>query len=172
MTTQQSNNKHKTDAKRKAIKELYLDDQKSRINFAELNNDELISLFNNDAERRNKLLSIISYNQNISCDEWYYAAVIMQHGGTLSDLSIALEFAKNAIKCEPANKEFKWLAAAIQDRILMISNLPQWYGTQYYKDSNLPNSHFTLWPIDPDKISDEERINCGINPASQIPKFK
>ncbi len=108
-----------------------------------------------DKERRNAVIKMLERGEIRSSRDYYHAAMIMQHGENISDTKLAFSFASISYALDAGNKDSAWLTAASWDRILMRENVPQWYGTQYYKPNK--DSPMELYKVDESVITDEER---------------
>lgn len=99
---------------------------------------------------------IIDNGLLVDPQDFYYAAMVFQHGDTLSDIQQANNLAQQSMSMgyEPA----KWLYAASYDRCLVFQDLPQKYGTQYRYDQNGKQIYL---PIDPD-TTDAERLALNV----------
>lgn len=122
-------------------------------------NNELYMLFEQDQEarkgefpadlgqqdqvRRQRVEEIIAAGGLQTPEDYYYAAIVFQHGGSVEYWRQAYELAKRATELgyEPA----RWLTAAAYDRWLMGQGKAQKYGTQYVRTG----ACWKLWPIDP-----------------------
>jgi hypothetical protein len=82
-------------------------------------------------------------------EDYYHAAMILQHSDKPSDYLLAHEFCIVAIS--KGEDRAKWLAAASEDRYLMNIGRPQRFGTQY--KSSGPKAAFRLFEVD-DSVTD------------------
>lgn len=88
-------------------------------------------------------------------EDWFMAAVVLQHGDVAADYRQAHEFALEAAKRgHPAGR---WMAAAAYDRWLMHQGKPQRFGTQYLVEGD----RSFLWEVDP-ATTDDERAAWGV----------
>lgn len=62
--------------------------------------------------------------------DYYNAAIIPQHGDSVSNYLKANELAKKALALNPRDRNTKILIAQSWDRYLRHLGQPQWYGTQ------------------------------------------
>jgi hypothetical protein len=91
-------------------------------------------------------------------DDYFYAALIFQHGESLADIWQAHTLAQRAAELGaaatlgPNQTDSRWLAAAALDRWLMYQGQPQKYGTQFVPDGK----RIRLWDVDP-ATTDAER---------------
>lgn len=112
--------------------------------------DEISS---HDREHRARVIELMNQNRLRSADDFYHAAMIMQHGDTPADFTLAHVFAMAA--AQKGNKEAVWLSAASFDRLMQSAGQPQVFATQYYKDANDP--YALKQPMKADMISDSIR---------------
>lgn len=87
-------------------------------------------------------------------NDYYHAAMILQHGNIPEDYLLAHEFCVVAITKGKNDKATRWLAAASEDRFLMNIGRPQRFGTQYRSDG--PDAPMRLYKVD-EGITDELR---------------
>lgn len=108
-----------------------------------------------DLRRRKKLQELIRKKLLKTPRDYFMAAMIFQHGGTVQYVRKAKEFAKKAM--EFGNRDARWLYAAAIDRILMMQNKKQKFGTQYVQK----NGKWQPYPINP-KTTDKERKKYNV----------
>lgn len=102
-------------------------------------------------------------------EDYYHAAMILQHSLAVADYSQAHQLAMRAV--ELGYTHGRWLAAATLDRWLMRQRRPQKYGTQYTMVGArwkvwAWGKRFRLWDVDP-ATSDAERAEWGV-PALEV----
>ena len=112
-----------------------------------------------DQERRERVLEIIKSGQLSTAWDYFNAALVLQHGGSTSDIRLAHSLSTVAAAIDPEHPRAKWLMAASWDRLMIRLNRPQWYGTQSTKDSS---GKFVLAPVEPDVVSDADRTALGV----------
>ncbi len=112
----------------------------------------------NDAERLREVNEIIQNGGLITSNDFFNAAIILQHGSKPSDYKKANELAKKSVEIDANNRIAKILIAQSMDRYLLSINKPQIFGTQRREIGELEY----LQDIDTLKISDEERKKLGI----------
>ena len=91
--------------------------------------------------------------------DYFHAAMIFQHGDSPDDIRLAHSFATIAASLEPDLPNANWLKAATWDRLLLNFDQPQWYGTQFVRDSE---GKLTLYTMEPNVISDEQRAAWSV----------
>lgn len=136
-------------------------DQSARAYFfSGINKDERIKLKNTDEQRRNQVADILQRGELHTAQDYYHAAMIYQHGGSIDSIRMAYSLATLSSMLDPANKSAKWLSAAAWDRMMMTLGKPQWYGTQFQcpYDTNACE----LYVIDESAVTDEDRKNLGV----------
>jgi tetratricopeptide (TPR) repeat protein len=116
-----------------------------------------------DRQRQERVLAIVAAGEARAADDWYHAAMVMQHGDTLDHYQNAHEWAMKAVELDSDHPKARWLAAAAKDRWLMHQGKPQWYGTQFVKEGDT----WVLYEVDPDEVTDEERARWNVPPLAQ-----
>lgn len=119
--------------------------------------DELIA---RDARRLRWLEHLIAEGALNDADDYFHAAMLLQHGPDRAHHQRAHELAKQAAQL--GSQPARWLAAAAPDRWLMAGGLPQRYGTQYRAGGD----RWVLHEVDP-TTSDEERAQWDVPPLEQ-----
>ncbi len=89
-----------------------------------------------------------------TANDYYHAALILQHGDVPEDFLLAHEFCIVAISKGKNDKETRWLAAASEDRFLMNIGRPQRFGTQYRADPI--TAPYRLYKVD-ESVTDDLR---------------
>ena len=140
------------------LKQLYKEDQGDRHGKIDW---KVVS--KRDEERRTRVLEMLEAKQVVTSNDYANAAMIFQHGGDTIASTMAVNLMRKAIELDP--KRNKWLLAAAIDRDLMRKKKPQIYGTQYVKSS--AEAQWELYELDPTKITDEERMEYGVETIAQ-----
>ncbi|WP_449447537.1 hypothetical protein [Thermomonas brevis] len=122
-----------------------------------------------DKLHHDEVLALLRAGNVRTANDFYHAAMIMQHGETTEDYQLAYSLSQLSATLDPSNKRARWLSAASWDRILMSKNVPQWYGTQYRKPS--PDAPTELYPVADSVISDEERAEMNVPSLQQAKDF-
>lgn len=94
-----------------------------------------------DVARKKRVLEIVRGELLQTADDYYHAAMVLQHGDGPQDYLLAHILATAA--AFKGQKEGPWLSAAALDRYLQSINRPQVFGSQYRKDGDGP------WKQDP-----------------------
>jgi hypothetical protein len=110
-----------------------------------------------DAERLKRAREIAAAGGLHEADDYFNAALILQHSDKTEDYVQAHEWCVKAVELDSELPSARWLAAATQDRWLMSQGKPQLYGTQFKK----VNGRWILWDVDP-SVTDEERIRWEV----------
>ncbi len=99
--------------------------------------------------------------------DYYHAGMIMQHGQSVREIKLAFQLATISSYLDGKKYSAKWLTAATFDRIMMMTNQPQWYGTQFTGNPG----NYVLYPVAPDLVSDEERKELGVPTLQEMQKM-
>ena len=137
---------------------LYADDQADRQPGAKVGS----ALSQRDAERLKRVKEIAGQGGLKQADDYYHAALVLQHSDKTADYLRAHQWCLEALKLDPEYADARWLAAASQDRYLMGQGKPQLYGTQ----SRKVDGKWILWQVDP-AVTDEERAKWGVPPLAE-----
>ena len=103
-----------------------------------------------DEARLARTKELYRENQLKTANDYYHAALILQHGRVPEDFLLAHEFCIVAISKGKNDRATRGLAAASEDRFLMNIGRPQRFGTQYQAPLNSP---YTLYKVD-DGVTD------------------
>jgi hypothetical protein len=106
-----------------------------------------------DRARRERVKVLFAEGRLITAQDYYRAAMILQHGEVPEDFLLAHEFAVAAIV--KGNGAAAWLAAATEDRFLTNIGRPQRFGTQFKADNDGP---WRLEPVDPTMTDELRRV--------------
>lgn len=112
-----------------------------------------------DAARRKRAKELVDAGLAKVSDDYFHAAMIMQHGSAAADYERAWAWALKAVELDPMNATARWLAAAALDRKLMFEGKPQKYGTQFKKVAG----RWFLYEVDP-TVTDAERAEWNVPP--------
>lgn len=112
-----------------------------------------------DSQRRKRILELLDEDKVITSEDYWRAAMVFQHGADKGAARLAHSLAQTAVELDSTNARAKWLLAASWDRYQMRLEKPQWYGTQYVKDSQ---GLWQLYDIDTTAVSDEMRRQLGV----------
>lgn len=148
------------------LKKLYEDDQAIRNNSQFFK--ELTKNLEADRMRRQKVIELLSNSDLLTAKDYYYAAMIFQHGDSTADFWKAHELAKKSFSL--GEVAANWLTSATYDRWLMSQGKPQKFCTQYV--NNEKTGEYELYNYDA-SVTDEERVNAGsrtLNEALELGK--
>lgn len=141
---------------------LFAEDQRDRAGWAG-DLGELQAIHERDRMRRERALALIAEGALTAAEDFFHAAMLLQHSDQPEDFRLAHELAVRAVELgHPEEKRARWLAAATLDRWLTSQGKPQKYGTQFFKDKN----GWRLLPVAPD-TTDAERAEWGVPPLSE-----
>ena len=107
-----------------------------------------------DQARLERTKELYRENQLKTGNDYYHAALILQHGRVPEDFLLAHEFCIVAISKGKNDRYTRWLAAASEDRFLMNIGRPQRFGTQY--QAYPANAPYKLHKVD-EGVTDELR---------------
>ncbi|TQI71094.1 tetratricopeptide repeat protein [Gramella sp. Hel_I_59] len=145
--------------------EIYRNDQADRS----VDNIDWSLVSKRDSIREERLYELLDSNKVQTSKDYRHAAMIFQHGGDSIAYGMAVKLMRKSIELDSTAD--KWLLAAAIDRYLLSKNEPQIYGTQYQKFGH--DSPWVIGKMDTTKISDEERIEYGVETlAEQKEKVK
>jgi hypothetical protein len=146
----------------KDLKKIYEDDQKDRQD-PKIWETESEQINYRDRQRLKLVKDIVSGNGLTTGEEYYWAAMVCQHGKEIEDYELAHKLATRSMEMgyEPA----KWLVAASLDRWLVAQGKIQKYGTQYLIDNE---GKRTKLPTDP-TTTDKERRELNV-PSDKQPE--
>lgn len=121
----------------------------------------------NDRARLKEVKTIISEDTLITSNDYFNAAIVLQHGDEPQDYKTANDLAKKAVEIDEGNQKAKILVAQSMDRYLLSINKPQIYGTQ----RKLLGELEYMQPIDTLQISDFERKQLGLRTIRETLDF-
>ncbi len=143
--------------------EMFKNDQADRTNHIDWN-----IVQKNDSLREVRVYELLDSNKVRSSLDYNNAALIFHHGEDSVAYKMAVKLMKKSIELDSTRN--KWFLAVITDRYLLSINKPQIYGTHYKR---LENNIVVREEMDSTKITDAERIECGVETlAEQREKIK
>ncbi len=138
---------------------MFLADQAERENHPAYDTPDYWALRERDTRRRQRVSELLAEGLVTAPDDYFYAALIYQHGETLEEIWQAHELAQRAAEmgatASLGAKDSLWLAASALDRWLMYQGKPQQYGTQFVPDGK----RIRLWDVDPATTDAERAAN-------------
>lgn len=120
-----------------------------------------------DAARLNAVKIAIAQHALHTADDYFHAAMVLQHGGAPETYAQARDFAKKAVELRPWFGNARWLYAAATDRYLQSIGKPQIYGTQM----RFVDGAWTAEPFDTKAISDAERARWRVRSLAETEAF-
>jgi hypothetical protein len=105
-------------------------DQKARqADWSKLTQDDMHKIAEEDEKRLARVLELVAANVPATANDFFAAALVMQHGSFYDHYRLAHELAVAGALL--GHSTSKWLAAASYDRMLGSCGHRQRYGTQY-----------------------------------------
>lgn len=145
------------------LKKMYEEDQSARkvekIDWAKLKLE--------DEGRRAKVEEMAGKNQIKTANDFFYAAMIYQHGSDSVSYKKAWEYSRKSADMDPKNEDARWLTAASYDRYLLSTGKPQIYATQFI----ILKSKWYLRDFDSTKATDKERVFYGTRTIKEIKEY-
>jgi hypothetical protein len=84
-----------------------------------------------DSERQARVYELVKGDELSVAEDFYHAAMVLQHGDTAEDVLVAHILA--TVAGFMGDERGPWLSAASLDRYLLRTRMPQRLGTQYVK---------------------------------------
>ena len=106
-----------------------------------------------DAAHQLAVQKLLAGKQLRTSRDYYNAAIILQHGDSVSDYLKANELAKKSLALNPRDRDTKILIAQSWDRYLRRLGQPQWYGTLRF----VRDGHEYLQLLDTTRVTEDER---------------
>jgi hypothetical protein len=125
-----------------------------------------------DSQRRERVLALYRAGELKTGEDFFHAAMVLQHGNRPEDFLLCHELCVTAIFAHGDEKGgwvrgAKWLAAASEDRFLGSIDRKQRFGTQY--KTHDPDPTWRLDPVD-DDITDAIREAWGVPSLAEAKK--
>ncbi len=108
-----------------------------------------------DAERLREVRRMLRNGEVRTAADHWRAAFVYQHGDADDDIRLAFSLGMIAATLAPERKDYRWIAAAAWDRLLVRRGQPQWYGTQFAMDA--ATGRQIQSPIAEGAVSDADR---------------
>lgn len=142
------------------IERLFKEDQLARCDFTFFMKDK--ELIRNADKIRRSQIEVLLKSPNRLAKDYYYAAMIFQHGETTEDFLKAHHLAQKAHELgEPLAK---WLIAASYDRWLKSQGKAQKWGTQLELDSQ--TNKWVIGEVDCE-TTDKQRAEMDVLPIDE-----
>jgi len=116
-----------------------------------------------DHARLKRVKELFETDQLHTANDYYRAAMILQHGEVPEDFLLAHEFCVVAILKGKNDRESAWLSASAEDRFLMNIGRPQRFGTQFRSEGAGPLRLYTVG----DGVTDELRRLMGVHSLAE-----
>ncbi len=116
-----------------------------------------------DSARLKRVKEMYLRNMLHPANDYYHAALILQHGDAADDFLLAHEFCVIAISKGKNDRQARWLAASSEDRFLMNIGRPQRFGTQFRSDGDGPVRLYQVGP----GVTDETRRYMGVHSLAE-----
>ncbi|PUA29403.1 MAG: hypothetical protein B0W54_02095 [Cellvibrio sp. 79] len=151
----------------KALETIFSEDQKDRKIMTSGQAYDWESIAYRDEEREKAVRELIEKGKLQTGEDYYHAAMILQHGTSPEDHLLAHDLCVVAIS--KGEEKAKWLAAASLDRFLIGIGRNQRYGTQFRSDRSFNPPR--LVPIDKD-VPDALRIEMNVPTLKEARKVE
>ena len=136
------------------LAELIKQDQKDRQDLMAFRDAKLyMNIKRRDKIHQKRVKELVSQNQLYSADDYYNAALIMQHSSEPMDYALAHVLA--IIAAQKGKNKSLLLIADTFDRLLLNVKQPQIFGSQYFGKQNQP--FCVEEPYDKNVLTDEIR---------------
>ena len=139
------------------LEELHDADQADRSFTKPPSPDHWKGIAERDKQRRDRVMELIKAGSLETADDYYHAAMVLQHGEGSEDILIA--HILSTVAGFKGHETGRWLSAAALDRYLQRIDQPQRLGTQYLRSGpDVP------WSQDPyeDWLPDSVRAAYGV----------
>lgn len=132
------------------LRRLFDEDQRDREPFEQGKSMDWDGLAARDAARRSRVEELYAAGGFETGEDFYHAAMILQHGNKPEDFLLCHEFCVAAVFLDDSKSrkiwsdKAKWLAAASEDRFLLSVSRGQRFGTQF----SCPDIGHAPWRLD------------------------
>ena len=154
------------DSVSQVLRELYEADQGDRRFTSPPSEEEWRAITRRDRERRARVLELVRSGALESAEDYYHAAMVLQHGEGSEDVLVAHILA--TVAGFKGHEGGRWLSAAALDRFLHRIDRPQRLGTQYQRDD--PDDPWTQEPYER-WLPDAVREAYGVRPLENQEEF-
>jgi hypothetical protein len=118
-----------------------------------------------DEARRREILALLARGKVRTAQDYFYSAVIFNHGQTNDHYRTASSLAWIAAMLDPQPK-YLYQTAATLDRMMVKRDQPQRYGVQEKYDEKFKQIGF--YPINDTAVTDEERVRFQIKARARL----
>lgn len=115
------------------LRELYEADQADRQFDEPPTPEQWQAIMERDRGRRERVMELVRAGELRTADEYYHAAMVLQHGEGPEDVLVAHILA--TVAGFKGQEDGRWLSAAALDRYLHRTDQPQRLGTQFVRGS-------------------------------------
>lgn len=143
------------------LAELYESDQADRQFSEPPSPAQWAKIVERDEARRDRVMELVRAGALASADDYYHAAMVLQHGEGSEDVLIAHILA--TVAGFKGHDRGRWLSAAALDRYLHRTEEAQRLGTQYVRTE--PDAPWSLGAYD-DWLPDSIREEYGVRPLA------
>ncbi len=117
-----------------------------------------------DKSRLQRVKELLAQNKLQTGNDYYRAALVLQHGQEPEDFLLSHEFCVIAMAKGKNDKDTKWLAVSSEDRFLMNIGRPQRFATQFRSEGNGP---IRLYQVGAG-VTDEMRRIMGLHSLAEV----
>jgi hypothetical protein len=143
---------------------LYQEDQEDRHGFPNTKRSYK-EINERDEARRQEILAMLAQGKVRTARDYFYSAVIFQHGQTNDHYRTASSLAWIAATLDP-KPDFLYLSASTWDRMMLKRDQAQWYGVQHTHDET--GKTVGVYPINDTAVTDEERARFQVKPRARL----
>lgn len=116
-----------------------------------------------DKSRLKRVKELLARNLLQTGNDYYRAALVLQHGEEPEDFLLSHEFCVIAMAKGKNDEDTRWLAASSEDRFLMNIGRPQRFATQFRSEGNGPIQLYHVGP----GVTDEMRRIMGLHSLAE-----
>lgn len=150
------------------LKALVEADQADReLDWSKFSPEDMEAVNARDRERRERVLEIVRAQQLTAADDYFHAALVLQHGDAPEHYLLAHVLA--TVAAFKGHKTGKWLSAAALDRYLASVKQDQFFGTQFYSEG-LAFENLQLKPPLNGLVTDALRKEFNVPPPEETLK--
>jgi hypothetical protein len=143
---------------------LYQEDQEDRHGFPNTKRS-YTEINQRDEARRQEILALLAQGNVRTAQDYFYSAVIFQHGQTNEHYRTASSLAWIAATLDP-KPDYLYLTASTWDRMMLKRDQSQWYGVQHKHDET--GKTVGVYPINETAVNDEEREHFQVKTLARL----
>ena len=121
-----------------------------------------------DRQRRERVLEIVRAQQVDTADDYFHAALVLQHGDAPEHFLLAHVLA--TVAAFKGHKTGKWLSAAALDRYLASLKQDQFFGTQFFSEGSFSIENMKLHPPLNGQVTEALRKEFNVPPPEETLK--